>query len=56
MKQIKKTPADWFLEHRKEVCVYRTLAWRFEEEEANNKITEKEYVNRYVHPKDRWQT
>ena len=53
MKQ-KKTPKQWLDDDWNNDCAYRTLAWRFAWKEADNKITEEEYVNKYVHPDDRW--
>jgi hypothetical protein len=49
-----KTPQEWWKYHNNKSFAYRTLAWRFKEEEAKKEITEYEYINYYVHPSDRW--
>jgi hypothetical protein len=53
-RQMKKTPLGWYQYHSKKHYMVRVLCWRFEEKETENKMTEQEYVDYYVHPNDRW--
>lgn len=54
MNKILKTSSQWYKHHFKNNCAYRTLAWRFDEENTKEKITEQEYIDNYIHPNDRW--
>jgi hypothetical protein len=52
---MKRTAFEWFDDDLERGVSYITLSWRFEEDEARiKKITEQEYVDKYVHPKWRW--